>query len=365
MLALVTEAYGGRGGIAQYCRDLLDALCMLPECAQLVVLPRRVSDSPEEVPGKINYRMQAAAGKWRYALELVRSMLDSSRYDLILCGHINLLPLAWLAKFLTGGRLVLLVYGIDVWQPHRNKWVRRLLPRVDAVISISRVTLDKLQDWAPITHIPAYILPNAINILRYQPGPKDPALVARYGLMGRTVLLTLGRLSASERYKGVDEIMEALPEIAHRLPNIAYLVAGDGDDRPRLQMKARELGITERVIFAGYISEDEKIAHFRLADAYVMPSHGEGFGFVFLEAMACGIPVVAGQVDGGREAVRNGLLGELVDPFDKEKLIAAILRAIAKSKVVPEGLAYFSYPEFLKQCHEIAHQIMQIEKISQ
>ena len=86
MLALVTEAYGGRGGIAQYCRDLLDALCMLPECAQLVVLPRRVSDSPKEVPGKINYRMQAAAGKWHYVLELVRSMLGSSRYDLILCG---------------------------------------------------------------------------------------------------------------------------------------------------------------------------------------------------------------------------------------------------------------------------------------
>jgi glycosyltransferase involved in cell wall biosynthesis len=104
--------------------------------------------------------------------------------------------------------------------------------------------------------------------------------------------------------------------------------------------------VAGRVVFAGMIEEAEKADHFRLADLYVMPSKYEGFGFVFLEAMACGVPVVASTIDGGREAVRLGALGQMVDPYDADALAEAILRGLKQPRGIPEGLAYFSYANF-------------------
>ena len=94
-----------------------------------------------------------------------------------------------------------------------------------------------------------------------------------------------------------------------------------------------------------------------------MPSRGEGFGIVLLEAMACGIPVVASKVDGGREAVRNGELGIIVDPDKPQEVKAAIIRALQKpARIVPEGLDYFSYKNFERRCHDIIDQIMSSHK---
>jgi glycosyltransferase involved in cell wall biosynthesis len=91
------------------------------------------------------------------------------------------------------------------------------------------------------------------------------------------------------------------------------MIVGDGDDRGRLEEKVKSLGLSQQVIFAGKILEHEKASHYCLADAYVMPSHGEGFGIVFLEALACGVPVIGSKVDGSREALLDGQLGRLVD----------------------------------------------------
>jgi glycosyltransferase involved in cell wall biosynthesis len=158
--------------------------------------------------------------------------------------------------------------------------------------------------------------------------------------------MTLGRLSSSERYKGVDEVLDVLPELARSCPDVCYLVAGDGDDRPRLEARARELGLQDRVVFAGFVDESEKADYFRLADVFAMPSSGEGFGFVFLEALACGIPVVASRVDGSREAVLDGELGEVVDPADRDSVRSAIVRALQKPRAIPPGLEHFSWPRF-------------------
>ncbi len=100
-----------------------------------------------------------------------------------------------------------------------------------------------------------------------------------------------------------------LPSLAERIPGIAYLIVGDGDDRARLEAKAACLGVADRVVLAGFIPETAKADHYRLADAYVMPGWGEGFGIVYLEAMACGLPVLGSKLDGSREALREGDLG--------------------------------------------------------
>jgi glycosyltransferase involved in cell wall biosynthesis len=144
-----------------------------------------------------------------------------------------------------------------------------------------------------------------------------------------------------------------LPHIARDIPDIVYLIAGDGPDRARLAEKARTLKIEDRVVFAGFVREEEKADHYRLADAYVMPSRGEGFGIVFLEAMACGIPVIGSRADAGREALRDGKLGALVNPADNKEILKAVKNALKAQRRIPEGLAYFSEEAFQVRVQEM------------
>jgi glycosyltransferase involved in cell wall biosynthesis len=234
-----------------------------------------------------------------------------------------------------------------------------LTKRIRWVVAISDVTAKRFRSWvAPATQ-QLRVLPNAIHAEWYGPGAKSPALLARYGLAGKTVLMTLGRLVSTERYKGFDETIEALPELFAAMPDVAYLVVGDGSDRERLEQKARALGVADRVVFTGNVPEAEKADHYRLADVYVMPSQGEGFGFVLLEAMACGIPVIASSIDGGREAVRDGLLGALVDPDDRPQLVRAILAALRQPRgIVPAGLEHFSFRNFEERAHALFGQVL-------
>lgn len=350
ILVITTDAFGGHGGVAQYNRDLLTALAAMPEVEEIVALPRNLNFLPGVLPAKLRYYPEAAGGKLRF----VRKAFAVARghFDLVVCGHINLLLVAALLNLKMRAPLALLVYGIDVWQAHSSVLVRRLLGNVDVVWSISEVTRDKMMSWSGLDPAKFAIIPNAIALDRYGPGPKNPVLFERYGLAGRQVIMTLCRLLRTERYKGVDEILELMPRLLLREPRLAFLIAGDGDDRPRLQEKAASLGVGDRVVFTGFVPEHEKVDHYRLADAFVMAGRGEGFGFVFLEALACGVPVVASKLDGSREAVRNGQLGRLVDPGNPVELEAAILGVLNDPHGVPDGLAYFAFPEFQKRIME-------------
>jgi glycosyltransferase involved in cell wall biosynthesis len=259
----------------------------------------------------------------------------------VICGHVNLLPFAcMLAR-----NPLLVVYGIDVWQPPARRLSRRLVHRAGAVLSISEITLDRLLAWSGYRG-PTFLVPNSIHAGDYGIRPKRAELVAKYRLEGKRVILTVGRLDARERMKGFDEIIDVLPSLPD---DVVYLIAGGGDDAPRLQRRAFDAGVESRVRFTGLFDDREKPDLYALADVYAMPSRGEGFGFVFLEAMASGVPVIGSRTDGGREALRDGALGTLVDPDDRAELRAAILAALARGKRVPEGLDYFSFENFAER----------------
>ena len=140
-----------------------------------------------------------------------------------------MLPLAYLAKWKTGTPLILVIYGIDAWHPPQSTMTKNLLSKVDAVISIGEVTKDRFLAWAGVKEDRVFILPNAVEPQHYGVGSKNPELLERYGLTGKVVLLTLGRLSAAEQGKGFDEVMELLPALSQQIPEIAYLIVGDGD----------------------------------------------------------------------------------------------------------------------------------------
>src|SRR5436309_7609073 len=124
----------------------------------------------------------------------------------------------------------------------------------------------------------------------------------------------------------------------------------------RLETKANALGLAEHVLFTGYIPESEKADHYRLADAFVMPGHGEGFGIVYLEAMACGIPVVASKADASREAVLHGQIGVLADPGNPQEIRAAIKEALIRPRQFRKELEYFSFERFVERWHAMLNQ---------
>jgi phosphatidylinositol alpha-1,6-mannosyltransferase len=132
-------------------------------------------------------------------------------------------------------------------------------------------------------------------------------------------------MKASERYKGHDVILRALPSLVTKIPELTYVVVGDGDDRCRLEGLAKDLGVGKHVVFTGEVSDSELAAIYRQSEVFVLPARtvidgedpkGEGLGIVFLEAMAFGKPVVGPNYGAPTELIRHGENGLLVDPED-------------------------------------------------
>ena len=142
--------------------------------------------------------------------------------------------------------------------------------------------------------------------------------------------MTVARLSSTERYKGYDRMVEALPRVRECCGPVHFLVVGTGDDHVRVEALAHRVGVADCVTFAGFVPDDELADHYRLADLFAMPSTGEGFGIVFLEAMACGTPVLGGNQDGSVDALAGGRLGMLVDPTSIEEIADGLVSLLTK-----------------------------------
>jgi asparagine synthase (glutamine-hydrolysing) len=356
VLAIVTDAYGGHGGIAKFNRDLVSSVAAMPGCSEVVCLPVVITRPVEGVPRGVTFIAAAAGNKARYVLAVLKAMRQGP-YGMVLVGHVNMSTLGtWVARRL-GVPCVLFVHGIDVWTPHKSPAVRRSLPLFDRVVGVSQHSLDRFNHWAGLDPTRQRVLPNCVDLQQFTPGPKAADLVQQYGLQDRTVLMTFGRLASEERFKGFDEVMEVLPALAKDIPNLVYLVCGGGPDLQRLQAKAKALGLEARVRFTGFVDEQRKADHYRLADAYVMPSRGEGFGIVFLEALACGVPVMGSTVDGSREALLNGKLGELVHPAQADEVRLGILRTLARERGDAIRPQEFSVDVFAKRVGTIVQEL--------
>ncbi len=304
---------------------------------------------------------EGAGNRFNYVWTVLKQLKRNSRFDLVICGHIHLAPLVYPMQVFLKTPSLLVLHGIEAWQSTKRWLVNRFARLVNYVVCVSALTQNRFLNWAKPKAKELFILPNCVELSKYGPGPKKPELLQRYGLAGKKVLMTMGRLVSSERYKGFDEVLELLPELKKEIPEMAYLIVGDGNDRGRLEKKAADLGVMDLIVFTRFIPEEEKAEHYRLADVYVMPSRGEGFGIVYLEALACGIPVVGSNADGSREALRNGMLGILVDPQNQQEIKTAILEALAKPKKVPSGLDYYSTPSFQNQCFSILRKIFTLD----
>jgi glycosyltransferase involved in cell wall biosynthesis len=346
VLALVTDAYGGTGGIAQYNRDFFESLASRDSVGEVVVLARVIARALEPRPASVTQLDLSGSSKLRYLARAAAMASAGAKFDLVVCGHINLLPAAWLAARRSRARLIVIVHGIEVWSTG-TALQRLMLRSADAVISVSAFTTRKLRSWAGIPEERFFLVPNAIDLTAFTPGPRNPDVRKRFGIGTGPVLLTLGRMDENEKAKGFDEVLETLTSLRSDYPTLTYCIAGDGSDRKRLESKATALGVRDHTVFTGYVDEGVKLELYRLADLFVMPSCGEGFGRVFLESLASGTPVVASSIDGSTEAVRGGAWGAIVDPRNRDEIINAIRHGLNNPKVPDRSeLDYFSKKNF-------------------
>src|SRR5262249_30608786 len=271
------------GGIAQYNRDLLSSLVRSDWISYVTVLPRRTERVFGDLPVRLR-QLRPVSGRLAYSLAALAAARAYRPIHVVFCGHVFMAPLAAIIAKLFHARLWVQVHGVDAWQELSGVY-RCSIETATLITSVSRYTRRRLLQWSRIDPARVKVLPNTVEP-RFRPGSKPGHLISRHALHGKKVLMTVSRLAAVDRYKGHDRVIQNLPRVLVDHSELIYLIVGDGDDRPRLEALATECGVAERVRFVGLVRAEELPDYFRLADVFVMPSTGEGFGIVFLEAMA-------------------------------------------------------------------------------
>jgi phosphatidyl-myo-inositol dimannoside synthase len=272
------------------------------------------------------------AATWRACWWLVRN-----RPDFVIAGQlVRAGPICYMWHRLTGRPFDLWVYGGET-DPRftGSRWMtghlHRILRSARRVFTNSPFTTQEMIDFGVDTETVVEV-PLGVDRDIFRPQSPPDELVERYELRDRLVLLTVGRLV---QRKGVDAALRTLHQLDGRLPPWRYVIVSDGPYRDQLEALSAELGLTDRVVFTGYVNEEDLPGLYNACDIFLMPNRQvaestdsslsvEGFGIVFLEAAACGKPVIAGRSGGAVHAVDDGISGLLVDA-DSGELGAALL----------------------------------------
>lgn len=336
VLVLATK-YFGLGGAEAYTRMFVEAVAAGGGRVDVLsLLDGEVSE--RSLPGRYLGDQGTRSTRLAQAQFVSQAVRHGLRYDLILCSHVALSPVAHTLFRLRRRPYIVIGYGIDVWGdlgPRR----RAALQRAARVVALSRFTARQLGTAQGVADAKISVIHPAVDPVLFQEGheemtlpePRDPV-----------TLLTVARLSAQERYKGCDTVISALPAVlsdtqAGGGPGVHYVIAGDGDDAPRLRALAQKHGVAAWVTFAGRVQRSDLPALYRESDIYVMPSvaeqrpdgwTGEGFGIVYIEAAAFERPVIAGNGGGAPEAVRDRITGYVVDGRDVTAVGKAISRLV-------------------------------------
>jgi glycosyltransferase involved in cell wall biosynthesis len=347
----VPELIAREGGIQSYSIEMVEAAAEILGPGRVTVLSK--SDDPKALRDSFGAKVKT------YTTGNVPAFLRTPAFillllavallegpSLILSTHANFSPVAaWLQRW-KGIPSVISAHGIEVWGLPPGR-IREALRQVRKILPVSEHTRRRMEKEIGLPAEKFTVIPDTYDTGKFRTGPVPLDLRKQLGLKGRKLIYTLARLDPGERYKGIDEVIFVLPDLVKEVPDLAYVVGGKGVDRQRLEEKARSLGLADRVIFAGFIPEAEKADYYRLADLFVMPGWGEGFGIVYLESAACGVPVLGSTLDASAEVIERAGIGEAVNPKNPEELKAAMVRMLKKPMKGPfEGLAVFSRKEF-------------------
>jgi glycosyltransferase involved in cell wall biosynthesis len=327
-LLLAPELFHAEGGIARILRLYLKALCDSAQPGDSVAsVALNDSDAPD--PRMARYSspaLQTSVGCAGSKFRLVRQAATlAENCERILCGHLHLLPVAWMVRQISSSlEYDLLAHGIEVWRPYSVVETQALL-QARRIFCVSDYTRRQMLRFCPALD-PArlIIVPNALDPF-FAPSAETtagppPASNPR--------ILSVSRLTTADNYKGIDTLIEALPLIRRMHPEARLRIVGSGDDTARLLALVARHQMETAVDFCGLLSDEQLRAEYAACDIFALPSRREGFGLVYLEAMAHGKPCLGARAGGAPEVIsdRAGVLAEYGNITDIAFAVSDLVR---------------------------------------
>jgi phosphatidylinositol alpha-1,6-mannosyltransferase len=213
--------------------------------------------------------------------------------------------------------------------------MKKIIHEADELVTNSEFTTQEFIRWGISRGKIIKIVPG-VDCSLFYPHEKPSNLLERYHLQNKKVIMTVGRL---DERKGHDVVIRAMTHLTKRFPELVYIIVGKGREEERLTKLTKDLNLNDSIIFTGFVGDELLRDYYNLCDIFVLPNREteqneqlrgdyEGFGIVFLEASACGKPVIAGNSGGSGEAVANGITGILIDPKSEEAVAQAIERIL-------------------------------------
>ena len=338
----MTNDLGPRaGGIETFIHGIIDELSKDPD-NQLVIYTGHQDDAASF----------DADLKSRYGIDVIRDrmsiLLPTPRVNRAVAQVMRersistvwfgaLAPLGWMSGHLRRSgakRIISLTHGHEVWWSKiwPFSWIITAMTRkIDLITYLGDFTHNAMKPALSKSVKSARIAPG-IDVDHFTPHPYPEDLAAHYGLEGKRTILCVGRLV---QRKGQDRLIESMPRILKEIPNAVLLLVGVGNYEKKLRGLVEKLGLQEHVIFVGRITYDALPRYIQLAEIFAMPSRSrffglevEGLGIVYLEASACGIPVLAGASGGAPDAVLEGETGRVVDGTDVDAISGTLLEML-------------------------------------
>ena len=337
ILVLLTDLFDAIGGIQTFNRSLVKALDEIVTNNGWQMTLLALNDSPHCSNKQNNFDLKNTkySAFKRNKLHFASSTLfHSFNANIIILGHINFAPLAILLKvFQRQAKSNLITY--DVHSNYKLTMLQRFgFNLTNHILSISSSTKDKLISAYNLNHSGFEIFPCTLDPFY----DKNPTIKLRkdLSLPSGKMILTVSRLNALHRFKNIDVVIKSMPLVLAEVSDAFYVIVGDGSDRKRLELEVKNIGLSNKIVFAGQISDDLLPSYYQACDLFVLPSLNEGFGIVFLEAMYHSKPCIGADAGGIPEVIDNGKTGLLVKPNDIQNLANSIIYILTNNKQAVE-----------------------------
>jgi phosphatidylinositol alpha-1,6-mannosyltransferase len=298
-----------------------------------------------------------AGSRWRFSSALLRSRADRVLYD-----HVGLARMQGMLPAALARPYLLLIHSVEIWNNHRNDY-HRTARNARLLIANSEYTARKARRHYPDLPEIAVCWPGKDQV--------ESGLSIRdatYEHLGPHAMLIVGRMDAEQRHKGHDHLIEAMPLVLQQVPDAQLVIAGGGSDRDRLDSKARALGVSENIYFAGRVEEPQLQELYTRCALFVMPSDGDGFGLVFLEAMMNRLPCVGLEQGAAAEIFEQGKSGKLVDRDDlvgmANDLYSLLLDGARRTELGEAGYQRYQ-AAFTGQHHSVRLRSILMEQLGQ
>jgi phosphatidylinositol alpha-1,6-mannosyltransferase len=314
------------GGIQRTGRHLAAVITEFAESRKMECRLLSLNDTPELHRMSVGDREFVFTGSERAKGRFTATALRTARRHakLVVAGHPNLAPVVQGMRIAAPKmKSIVVAHGIEVWEP-LPQLRRRALRRANLILTPTHDTANHLSAQQQVPRDRIRVLPWALDpdFENLVVATAQSSLPMNYPA-GR-VILTVGRWQANERYKGMDTLITALPRLLHEWTDLQLVAVGDGDDREWLEQIAKSSGVQGHVHFYTGLSNAELAACYSACEIFALPSRGEGFGLVYLEAMARGKPVIGGAHGGAPEVIDDGKTGYLVQHGDVPQLVTSI-----------------------------------------